>query len=419
MKAEIKVGVLLLAVFAAAAVVIINLGDVSPFQRGYEFDIVFDNVADLPVRSVVKIAGVDVGRVKNITLEDGKAKVRVWIQERYEIRRDARASILRMGLIGNTYLSLTQGTPESGRIQEGDVIKGESPVDYDVVINRMLGSLEEVIEVFEDVELSEELGKNISKTFSNLEKASRGINAALGEDARKLSKTIENMNSVMENIDLVLSDKSVKISKTLDRFEGASEDLGALLRSVRDGEGAAGMMLSSGEFKDEVRKTIANIYAASEDLKGSVDRYRGMETSFEAGMYYDLKDEKFGSVTGVELSSPRSGRYLYAGVENINPEKNGVYPESHANSLTLLAGKELGEVRVFGGAIRSTTGAGVNWFWNDMVKFETKVFDFNRRRPWMNLSTSLKLTDFMNIGASYENILDEGRFRGGIELEIK
>ena len=94
-------------------------------------------------------------------------------------------------------------------------------------------------------------------------------------------------------------------------------------------------------------------------------------------------------------------------------------PEGDSNMLTLLAGKEFGPFSVFGGAIRSSAGAGADWIWKDIVELETKIFNFSRQRPWLNLNARLSLTEFLKIGIAYENILDESRMRGGLEVEIR
>ena len=69
------------------------------------------------------IAGVDVGRVKNISLQDYQARVVLNLPLGVEIQEDAIASIKTKGLIGEKYIEITPGgsekiIPPGGRIRE-------------------------------------------------------------------------------------------------------------------------------------------------------------------------------------------------------------------------------------------------------------------------------------------------------------
>jgi len=67
MNDQTKVGFLILAALIAAMIVVVNLGDIR-IEKGYEFYVLFDDLADLPARPMVKIAGVEVGRVTKVNL---------------------------------------------------------------------------------------------------------------------------------------------------------------------------------------------------------------------------------------------------------------------------------------------------------------------------------------------------------------
>ena len=92
-NAQTKVGLLILTAIIVALGVIVNLGKID-LKEGYEFYVLFDDLADLPARPLVKISGVDVGRVKKIDLYNGKARIKVWIDGSIKIHKDAEIKIL-------------------------------------------------------------------------------------------------------------------------------------------------------------------------------------------------------------------------------------------------------------------------------------------------------------------------------------
>lgn len=92
-------------------------------EKGYEVYALFSNSGGLKTGSSIMIAGVTVGRVKTITLEDYQARVVLNIPQNVKIQEDAIASIKTKGLIGEKYIEITPGgseeiIPPGGRIRE-------------------------------------------------------------------------------------------------------------------------------------------------------------------------------------------------------------------------------------------------------------------------------------------------------------
>ena len=81
-------------------------------ENGYNITAAFDNVGGLKVRSPVSLAGVHIGEVSAIKLDNVqfKAIVTMKIDSKYkQLPVDTSASILTQGLLGANYISLTPG----------------------------------------------------------------------------------------------------------------------------------------------------------------------------------------------------------------------------------------------------------------------------------------------------------------------
>lgn len=90
---------------------------------GYEVYAVFSNIGGLKVGSSATIAGVDVGQVTSITMEDYEAKVVLRLPLDVQIQEDAIAAIKTKGIIGEKYVMISPGgaeemVPPGGRIRE-------------------------------------------------------------------------------------------------------------------------------------------------------------------------------------------------------------------------------------------------------------------------------------------------------------
>jgi phospholipid/cholesterol/gamma-HCH transport system substrate-binding protein len=121
---ELSVGLFIIAGIICLGYLSVKLGKMEVLgSKGYEVYALFSNSGGLKTGSSVVIAGVDVGRVKGITLEDYQARVILNLPENMNIQEDAIASIKTRGLIGEKYIEITPGgseklIPPGGRIRE-------------------------------------------------------------------------------------------------------------------------------------------------------------------------------------------------------------------------------------------------------------------------------------------------------------
>jgi len=82
----------------------------------------FDEVADLRPRAPVQLAGVTVGRVTGIRLEnDYRARVDLLVDPEVELPVDSSASVVTAGLLGDRYIALQPGAEEE-YLKEGEEI---------------------------------------------------------------------------------------------------------------------------------------------------------------------------------------------------------------------------------------------------------------------------------------------------------
>ena len=140
---ELMVGFFIVAGIVCLGYLSIRLGKLEiRGERGYEIHATFSNVGGLKVGSPIVIAGVDVGRVKSVTMQNYQALVILTLPEAIKIQEDSIALIKTKGLIGEKYIEITPGgsekvIPRGGRIQET-----QSAVDLEELISKItLGKL--------------------------------------------------------------------------------------------------------------------------------------------------------------------------------------------------------------------------------------------------------------------------------------
>ena len=101
----------------------------------------FTNVADLKLRSPVKIGGVTVGLVENISLDPVtfEAVVEMQIDQRFsDIPSDTSAAILTSGVLGDRYIGLEPGGSLVALVEGDQILITQSAVVLENLISKFL-----------------------------------------------------------------------------------------------------------------------------------------------------------------------------------------------------------------------------------------------------------------------------------------
>jgi phospholipid/cholesterol/gamma-HCH transport system substrate-binding protein len=136
---ELAVGIFMIAGMVCLAYLTIKLGQLEVFgDKGYEIQAVFSSSGGLKTGSSVVIAGVEVGRVKKVVLDDYEARVTMSIPLEVKIQEDAIASIKTKGLIGEKYVEISPGGLDEN-LEPGGVIRDtQPPIDIEQLISKYI-----------------------------------------------------------------------------------------------------------------------------------------------------------------------------------------------------------------------------------------------------------------------------------------
>ncbi|OGP62226.1 MAG: outer membrane lipid asymmetry maintenance protein MlaD [Deltaproteobacteria bacterium RBG_13_47_9] len=136
---ELSVGLFIIAGIICLGYLSIKLGRMEIWGgKGYEVYALFSNSGGLKPGSNIIIAGVNVGRVKGIVLDNYQARVILKLPENVKIQEDAIVSIKTKGLIGEKYIEITPGGSEE-IIEPGGRIRETLPaVDLEELISKFV-----------------------------------------------------------------------------------------------------------------------------------------------------------------------------------------------------------------------------------------------------------------------------------------
>src|SRR5687768_15034270 len=151
---ELKIGIVAVAAIALAVMLIVAVGGQGGFSwEQYELKTRFADVKGLKSGAVVRVAGVEVGKVSEVALSGSEVEVILKVNEENQSRitTESRASIGSLSLLGEPVIDIspsTKGTP----LKDGDFVPaGRAPGQLADVAEGATQSLQQVTGILQDI----------------------------------------------------------------------------------------------------------------------------------------------------------------------------------------------------------------------------------------------------------------------------
>ncbi|MBR5132712.1 MAG: MCE family protein [Alistipes sp.] len=287
-RRELKIGVFAVITILAAWWGIKWLGGQNVLITSSYYYAYYEDVSGLIPSSRIKLRGVEIGNVQEIELEMDKVRVEMLIEDKYAemIPSNSVAEIRSAGLMGGTEINIIQGDAKDFIVAES-TIKG-------VVKPDMLGSMtDKAGELLDGLNTTVDsvnslLGANsetITDLITNLESMSSSVNSIVASAQSSIRGTLANLNtftatlaqnssrveSMLANLDQLSEDLAE--AQFVDQLKSTLNDLNAIIKTINDGDGTAGMLINDKALYDSLNEAGVNLAALLEDLKANPMRY--------------------------------------------------------------------------------------------------------------------------------------------------
>ena len=259
---ELKIGVIALIAIVLAVMIIIAVGGAGGtlFASRYALMTKFPDVKGLKTGAVVRVAGVEVGKVTDIEFAGADVEVELEVLEgmQQRITTESRASIGSLSLLGEPVIDISPssaGTP----LKDGDFIPAQrAPGQLSDVAEGATQTLEQVTLVLKDIRA----GKgNVGKLFTD-EELYREINAFVAA----AEGVAGGLNRGQGTLGMLLKDPAA-----YRRMNAALGDLQLLTQRISAGEGSLGRFLKDDAFAKALTSTTGNF----ERITGRLEKGEG------------------------------------------------------------------------------------------------------------------------------------------------
>ena len=239
---KLRVGVFVLVALVVGIGMVYALGARARlFEARYTVHADFSEVGGLNEGATVRLAGVQIGRVKAVNLPSepgGKVRVDLAIAKQFanRVRKNSVARIETQGLLGDRIVEITVGTADAPPTKNGDVIVARDPTDFTKIVSQGADTVKSVAALAESL-----------KTTADTLRQSKLIEDASATLAstRKVTDRVARMVDEVEKgrgwAHALIYEEPVALRKMNDVIATTQR----LLDRVERGEGAAGVLTSS------------------------------------------------------------------------------------------------------------------------------------------------------------------------------
>jgi len=180
---ELKTGIV---VVAAVVVGIVFWAKTTDFNSNpYKVKTYFNYADGIKIDSIVKLSGIEVGRVEKISFEytpETKVMLVLSIDKKAKIHEDSLAFIATSGMIGDAYIGLTAGSPDKSFVKDGALLMSEDPVEMRKLMKK-----------------ADAISENLDKTLVEVKNLAANVNVVVSDNKTRIDNIAANLETTAVN----------------------------------------------------------------------------------------------------------------------------------------------------------------------------------------------------------------------------
>lgn len=230
---EVKAGIFVFISIFLFIGMIFTMGGSEMFLTSYRNVFVkFKDVKGLTAGAKVLASGIKIGRVKDIEFNENYKDVTVHmlVEEKFakRVRIDSIVKISTLGVLGDKFVEIVDGTPEAAEVQDGGTLIAEYG-----------GGLDEIFAKGNDI------ATHLKETLINVRKITHQM---VAEDTSK--KLMSNLLETSNNLRRISGE--LQIAKLNHTFE----NLEKITSGIQSGEGTVGALLKDPSLYDDIKNLV-------------------------------------------------------------------------------------------------------------------------------------------------------------------
>lgn len=445
--AEFKVGLMVMAVSSLIGYMSLQVTeDPTFFGRSSKTWFLLRDANGLVKGSAVKTAGIPVGTIRDIKLQDGMARVELQLKPDHVLTTSARVEVKSQGILGDKHVEIYPGSPTDpplGADQQILIVMDKGSLDNVISqVGEIASSLKDVTKNLAEAVTDDGTRRHVlGRIVSNIEKLTADVSQLTSENKEKISEIVDQIHGISQTLDQTLNDKSEQgfretWKRSLARIDSALKNVEEISAKVNRGEGTIGRLINDEQTVDELNTAL-------DGINNFLDVGNKLQTGLEFNSAYLGQIGGARTSIGVRLQ-PGLDRFYYLGIVD---DPTGVVETTKTVSTTAAGSAELTEVKTFrnktkfslligknfydftvrGGIIENSGGIGFDYrFLSDRWKASLDLFQFSslnaraqlQYNVWRGIYVLAGYNDILNRSASASYFFGAGLFLTNDDLKL-
>lgn len=180
---EVKTGIIVVAAILVTALFFVKTTNWN--AKPYKIKTYFNYAEGVKADSIVKLSGVEVGRVEKVMFQytpDTKIELILAIDSKAKVREDSIAFISTSGMIGDAYIGITPGLAERAFVGDGATIMSEDPVEMRKLMKK-----------------ADAIADNLDKTLVQVKGLAENVNGMVADNKSRIDNIAINLETTTTN----------------------------------------------------------------------------------------------------------------------------------------------------------------------------------------------------------------------------
>ena len=271
--AEFKVG-LFVAVCIAIVILMSLKVNVDPSVAGKtkNYSLMLPDANGLVKNSNVKMAGIPIGIISDISLSDGKAKIIMTLQSNIRLTKSASAEIRPNGVLGDKYIEMYPGDANDEVLGDGGLIsKYQNNSSMDSMVNKVGKIADDVASMTQALKKATtgegDDDSPLGRILHNMEDVTADLREVSDNKKDKLAETIDNLHGLTQTLNEFMSDGGEdgfeqnwkKMVNSLARVESILRNMDEVAGKINKGEGSIGKLVNDETTVEELNHAVHGV----------------------------------------------------------------------------------------------------------------------------------------------------------------
>ncbi len=277
---ETRLGIFVGVALLAAFLILETVGGLEVFKRGYTVTALFDTVQELTVGAPVKMAGVPIGRVEDITIEENKVKVLMKLNRGSLVKTDSKATIKFTGLMGQNFVSIGFGSESAPLAGEGTLLTSEEQPDFSALMAKLddvASGVQKLTSTFTGDKIDNIVGPLMGLIKDNREPLTQAI-SNLTVVSSQIAYGTGTVHKLIYENDLYASALNTvsNLNQTGGELRLTVADAHNIIKQVNSGQGTVGKLITDDALYREATNSMVNLREVLEKVNkgnGTVGKF--------------------------------------------------------------------------------------------------------------------------------------------------